>query len=81
MYVIDHRVDELHFDDRAVDALFEQTPSFVLITNRLLAVFGGGDIWCFAEDEFLRKYLFEIISIGNIHEITSFSNWIYVFHS
>ena len=37
--------------------------------------------WCFAEEEILRKYLFRIISIGNIHEITSFSNWIYVFHS
>ena len=30
MYIIDHRVDELHFDDRAVDAVFEQTLSLVL---------------------------------------------------
>ena len=33
-------------------------------------------------DGFSRKYLFRIISIGNIDWITSFSNWIsFVFHS
>ena len=45
------------------------------------AVFGGGVFWCFAEEEILRKYLFRMISIGNIHGITSLLNWIYVFHS
>ena len=33
MYVIDHRVDGLHFDDRAVDAVFEQTLSLVILSS------------------------------------------------
>ena len=33
MYIIDHRIDELHFDDRAVDAVFEQTLSLVILLS------------------------------------------------
>ena len=33
MYIIDHRIDGLHFDDRAVDAVFEQTLSLVILLS------------------------------------------------
>ena len=33
MYIIEHRIDELHFDDRAVDAVFEQTLSLVILLS------------------------------------------------
>ena len=33
MYVVEHRLDGLHFDDRAVDAVFEQTLSLVILSS------------------------------------------------
>ena len=47
MYIIDYRIDELHFDNRAVDAVFEQTRNLVICHHSaaLLYILKEQRIW------------------------------------
>ena len=38
MYIIDHRIDELHCDNRAITTVFEQTLSLVILLSLCLSL-------------------------------------------